>query len=457
MASQTENSTEHGLAMPRRLWAVVSVSAGSMLYTLDGSIANVGLPVISDALHIHSSTAVLLVSVYNLVLAMVLLPFAAIGERVGHRRMFQAGLAGYLLASTGCALANTFPALLLFRALQALAAASLLSVSLAMVRMIYPPDMLGRGLGFNTMASSLGAAVAPALGGLLIAHGPWHVVFAAGIPLALIGLAASSALPDTDEHRTGYDTRGALLCAVTFGLLIGGFQSLTQGAPGLVAGGIVAAGGLAAVLFVLHERKAVLPVLPVDLLAQPALALSVGGALLAVLASITLMLYLPFRLHELGFGSAAVGAMIAPYAMAVMVAAPMAGMLSDRISPSVLGTIGTAIAVVGLLGIAGLPAHPTYGDVAWRTVLCGVGFSFFFSPNGRLVVGSVPRQRAAGASSLLSTTRMFGQALGSTALAGMLALRLPSSAPALVAAALATLALLCSAARMVVRSNGPDR
>src|SRR5699024_2222814 len=106
-----------------------------------------------------------------------------------------------------------------------------------------------------------------------------------------------------------------------------------------------------------------------------------------------------------------IGAMIAPYAMAVIVAAPSSGMLSDKVSPQVLGLAGLFIATGAVLSFAWLPAAPAYFDVAWRTALCGVGFSMFFSPNGRIMITSAPRNRVAGASSLLSTTRMFGQAL----------------------------------------------
>jgi DHA2 family multidrug resistance protein-like MFS transporter len=95
-----------------------------------------------------------------------------------------------------------------------------------------------------------------------------------------------------------------------------------------------------------------------------------------------------------------------------------------------------------------LPSHPGFLEVGWRSALCGLGFGTFFSPNGRLVVGSVPRARAAGASALVATTRMFGQALGSTALAGVLVLGLPGAAPFAIAALLAAIALACSAARM---------
>jgi MFS transporter, DHA2 family, multidrug resistance protein len=153
MAGTGADAEGHGLPMPQRLWAIAAVSSGSVLYTLDGGIPGVALPVISERLGIAASSAVLLVSAYNLVLAMTLLPLAAVGERLGLRRVFIAGLAIYLVAATGCLLSSSLPVLLVFRALQALAGGSLLSVSLALVRMIYPAGMLGRGLGFNTMAA----------------------------------------------------------------------------------------------------------------------------------------------------------------------------------------------------------------------------------------------------------------------------------------------------------------
>lgn len=455
MTGTANMSGEAGLPMPRRLRAIVSISCGSVLYTLDGGIPGVALPVISGKLGIAPASAVLLVSVYNLVLAMVLLPLAAMGERLGLRKVFVAGLLTYIVAAAGCFVSQGLAMLLVFRALQAFAGAGLLSVSLAMVRLVYPPSALGRGLGFNTMASSLGAAIAPPLGGLILAWGPWQAVFTAGIPLAVLGLLTCAALPAPEPRGGAYDSKGAVLCAATFGLLIFGLQSLSEGAaPWLAAAGITA-GIAAGAWFVRHERRAPHPVLPVDLLARPAIALSVGGALLAVLASTILLLYLPFQLHGLDFGSAATGAMMAPYAVTVMIVAPSSGMLSDRIPATLLGTVGMALASLALLTFAWLPDAPGAFDIGWRVALCGLGFSLFFSPNGRLVVGSVTRERAAGASSLLSTARMFGQALGSTGLAGILALGMRGAAPILAAVVLAVIALACSAARMAAGRTVP--
>jgi DHA2 family multidrug resistance protein-like MFS transporter len=192
------------------------------------------------------------------------------------------------------------------------------------------------------------------------------------------------------------------------------------------------------------------PVLPVDLLARPTLALSVAAAFAAVLSSTALLLYVPFRLTALGLNPAQIGAMLVPYAVTVTIFAPASGMLSDRVSPSVLGTAGLAVALVSAVSLALIPTKPGLVDIAWRLALCGAGFGMFFSPNGRLIVGSVPRARAAVASSLISTTRMFGQALGPILFGALLVIPGAPSAPAVAAACLAALGCLLSAARIAL-------
>lgn len=441
---------DHGLPLPGRISAIVSVSAGSVLYTLDANLANVALPTIARALGVPAVSSVLLVSVYNLVLAMVLLPFAALGERVGHRRVFTAGLILYLFAAGFCFAANSLTLLIVARGVQALAAGAVLSVSLAMVRSIYPSTQLGRGLGLNTVAAASGAALAPAVGGLVLSIASWHWVFTAGAPLALMALIFAASLPETELHPGRFDLRGAVLCALSFGLLIFGFQTLAEARHAATAWGAIAAGVLATCVFIRHELVVTAPVLPIDLLARPTLALSVMAAFAAVLSSTALLLYVPFRLTALGLNPAEIGAMLVPYAVMVTLFAPASGMLSDRISPSILGTSGLAIALVAAFALALVQSRPGFFDIAWRLALCGAGFGMFFSPNGRLIVGSVPRARVAVASSLISTTRMFGQALGPILLGALLAIPEVPSAPAIAAACLAALGCLLSAARIAL-------
>jgi DHA2 family multidrug resistance protein-like MFS transporter len=401
-------------------------------------------------LDVDGSAAVLVVTVYQLVLVMTLLPFSTLGDRVGLRRLYQYGQLVFTIATILCFFAKSLPFLLVVRAFQALGAAAALSVSSAMIRNIYPARHLGRGLGVNSVVVSSANALAPTMGGLILAIAPWPWVFAAAVPFAIISLLLGRALPDPPARSDPFDIFGALLCAATFGLIISGLESGVHGNSPVVSAAIVAVGAAIGVLFVRRELVEERPILPVDLLGQPVIALSVAGALAAFLGSMLLLLTLPFRLqHEFGFVPSQVGAMMAPWPLTTMFVAPAAGALSDRIPAGLLGGIGMALATVALALLAFLPAHPDYFDVAWRMALCGAGFGLFLSPNGRLIVGSAPRERAASVGGLISTNRMVGQTLGATLVAALLALGLGlGPVPGLLAAGLALVAGLCSLARL---------
>jgi DHA2 family multidrug resistance protein-like MFS transporter len=439
-----------GLPLPRRLYAIAAISFGTSLVVIDGAIPSVALPTIARDLGVDESAAVLVVTIYQLVLVMTLLPFAALGDRIGHRRLYQLGQLVFVVATALCFFAKSLPFLLVVRAFQSLGAAAALSVSAAMLRSIYPPQQLGRGLGINSVIVSSGLALAPTLGGIILALGPWPWVFAAAVPFGLLSLLLGRHLPEPEQHSKDFDVLGAVLCAATFGLVISGLESAVHGDSPVVSAAIVALGILVGVFFVRRELGETRPIMPVDLLGQRIFALSTLGAFTAFIASMTVVLSMPFRLEQ-GFGlaPAEVGAMIAPWPLTTLFVAPTAGALSDRIPAGLLGGIGMAIATIALLCLAWLPAHPGWFDIAWRMSLCGAGFGLFLSPNARLIIGSVPRERAAAAGGLISTTRMTGQTLGATLIAALLALKLGDGpTPPLVAAGLAFIAGLCSVARL---------
>lgn len=438
-----------GLAQPRRVAAVAALSFGTSLVIVDGAIANVALPTIARDLHVESSAAVAVVTVYQLVLVMLLLPFSGVGERIGLKRLYQIGQLVFAVSTLMCFFANSLPFLLIARAAQATGAAAVMSVASALIRATYPPRRLGRGLGFNSVVASSSAALAPALGGLILQVAPWPWVFALALPLALASLAFGKALPDVAGRDVPFDVLGGILCAATFGLVIGGLESAVHGDSPVVSAAVVLAGVAIGVIFVRRERGEPNPILPVDLLGHPVIALSTIGGFAAFIASMTLLLSLPFRLqHDFGFSPGEVGAMILPWPMTMMVVAPLAGSLSDRYPAGLLGGIGMVVAVIGLVCMAFLPTHPTWIDFAWRMALTGVGFGFFMSPNARLIIGSAPRPRVAAAGGMTSTIRLVGQTMGATVVAALLALNVPGMAPPLVAAGLALVAGICSIARL---------
>ena len=440
-----------GLPTPRRYVAILAVSFGTALAVIDGSIVTVALPTLARDLGVDSSAAVLVVTVYQLVLVMAVLPFSALGNRIGLRRLYQIGQLTFLVSTILCFFARSLPFLLVVRAIQALGGAAALSVSSALIRGIYPAKQLGRGLGISNVVVSSGGAIAPTLGGLVLSAASWPWIFAAAAPLAVVSLLLGQrSLPEPDPHDEPYDVLGAVLCAMTFGLIISGLESGVHGDSPIISAVIVAAGIAIAVIFVRRELKSKMPILPVDLLAQPVLALSSMGALLAFIGSMSLILSMPFRLQQqFGFSPGEVGAVITPWPLAIMIFAPLAGILSDRFPAGALGAIGMTLSTAGLLLLAYLPVHVTPFDLMWRMALSGLGFGLFLAPNARLIVHTAPRARAASAGGLLSTIRLTGQTLGATLLATLLSLGVGSTrVPALVAAGLAFGAGLCSVARL---------
>lgn len=447
-----------GLPMPRRFRAIAAVSFGTALVVIDGAIATVALPTIASDLRVEGSAAVAVVTVYQLVLVMLLLPFSGLGDRIGLKRLYQIGQLVFTVATLLCFFAKSLPFLLIVRAAQAAGAAAALSVSSALIRQIYPPRHLGRGLGVNSVVVSSSAALAPTLGGLVLAIGPWPWVFASAVPFAVVSLLLGRALPDSAPRDEPFDVLGALLCAAMFGLVIGGLESAVHGDSPVVSAAVVAAGAVIGVVFVRRERREPYPILPVDLLGRPVLALSVIGAFTAFIATMTLLLALPFRLqHDYGFAPSEVGAVIAPWPLTTMIVAPLAGSLSDRYPAGALGGIGMVIAVAGLVLLAFLPAHPGWFDIAWRMSLTGAGFGMFLSPNARLIIGSAPIDRAAAAGGLISTTRMVGQTTGATLIAALLALGVSGMVPPLVSAGFALVAGICSLARLRPAIRNPRR
>jgi DHA2 family multidrug resistance protein-like MFS transporter len=292
------------------------------------------------------------------------------------------------------------------------------------------------------------------VGGAILMFAPWPWVFAAAVPLALISLLFGRALPRLPVSERRYDFLAAGMSAATFCLIVVGLQSGVDGAPPWIAALTLLTGAAMAVTFVRREMRSPRPILPVDLLGHPAMALTVISGLCASMGSTILPLYLPFLLqHDLGFDPAEVGAIVAPWPFAMMITMPIAGVLSDKYPAAILGAIGMVIATAALIFLAFTPSHPGYFDLAWRMGLCGVGFGIFTSPNSRMIIAAAPRDRTAAAGGMIVSTRLAGQTLGSTVAALLLSVGLGGGGkPALVAAIFTVAAGLCSIARLAPRA-----
>jgi DHA2 family multidrug resistance protein-like MFS transporter len=446
-----------GLPFPRRYWAIAAISFGTAVLVLDGAIANVALPTIARELGVTNGVVTNVVTIYQLVLVMVLLPFSSLGDRVGHRRLYQYGQVLFMISSALCLFASNFAVLLVLRAVQAIGAGMALSVSAAMLREIYPARKLGTGMGVNSVIVASSAALAPTLGGYIVGHVDWQWVFVAAAPLAAVSLLLGRTLPVPQPRDKPPEWLSGFWSAATVLLLIGGVQLATHETLELGIA-MVLAGLVSTVFLVRRERGRTAPVVPVDLMAKPVLGLSALAAIAAFTSAGALMLSLPFRFEEaMGYAPQEVGVLLLPFPLTMLVVAPLAGWMSDRIAPTKLGVTGMAITIAGLLLLAFMPEGVGEWDIAWRLSLTAVGFGLFFAPNSRLLIGQAPRDRAAAAGGLLSTSRLLGQTVAAVAvgilLAGGMGL---GPTPLMVSCALAAVAALCSLARFrsVTRAGG---
>ncbi len=434
---------------------MATVALGTVLVALDISLPSIALPTMAKTLGILPSSAVQLVMVYQLVLVMTLLPMAAVGERWGYRTVYIAGLGLFVVGGVLCYFAPSFPLLLVARGIQALGASAITAITTALIRGIFSDAHLGKALAAHSVVVSTANAFAPALGGLIVSLFDWRFVFIVGTPFAIGVILCSSVLPASIRRAIPFDWASALLCALAFGLVVGGLEVMVHGGGVALGAAVLAVGAVAAVVFVRRELSQSEPILPLDLLRRRVLALSLLGSFLCFNAAMIITVTMPFRLaNEFGYSAGVIGTMMAPWPLMIMVAAPLAAILSDKMEPALLGGMGMAVSVVGVLTLFFLPAQPDWWDVAWRMGLSGVGFAFYTAPNARLILKSAPRHRTASAGGLTSTTRLTGQVLGATLAAGLLAFGTSGSqwAP-LVAATMCLVAGVTSFARGRVRDE----
>lgn len=459
--TEPQNAVTDGLPTPRRYWAIVSIGLGITLAVLDGAIANVALPSIAQDLQASSAASIWIVNAYQIAIVVALLPLASLGEIVGYRRVSQAGLAVFTLASIACVFANSIETLSLARVVQGFGAAGIMSVNGALVRYTYPQRLLGRAVGINAVIVSLAAAAGPTIASAILAVGHWRWLFALNVPIGLLAVSlAGFTLPHNRLQPRKLNWVGAALNAAAFGLLITGLQSLAHGEAAVLGFGLTGAGLVAGILLIRHERSRTSPLIPLDLLARPMFSLSVATSVISFTAQMMAFVALPFFLQgALGLTAVQTGLLMTPWPLATMIAAPLAGHLSDRYSAGVLGAIGLSLFACGLMALSFLNADSSHFDIIWRMALCGAGFGFFQSPNNRAMLSEAPKDRAGAAGGTLGMARVVGQSLGAVVVAFLL-----SAAPIngvghgfQIAAVTALFGAVMSGSRVRRRPAEPDK
>ena len=402
--------------------ALAAVLLGVVLVTLDISLTSTAVPAIARSLDVPAASAIWIINLYYLAVVAALLPLAALGEIHGHRRVFIAGLVVFAAGSLACALAGSLPALALGRALLGIGSAAVSATTPALIRTLYPPARLSRGLGLYAMVVGISFTVGPTVTSTVLVIGSWPWLYLPGVPLALLAiLLAHRGLPPTEQNIRRFDGLSALLCATLFASLLFAIAALAQ----LGWQAAVPAAALFIVCTLLLGRREAgqaAPILAFDLFRSRLFSLSAVTAICAFTIQGLVFVVLPFLFqYRFGYSQVEAGYLLTPWpatlALMTLVAAP----LTDRVTPGTLGGLGLVTIAIGLALLATLPPAAGVLAISWRLVICGIGFGLFQSPNMLALMNSAPRARSGSAGGILAASRLLGQATGAAVVAFCLA------------------------------------
>jgi len=411
-----------------------------VLAVLDAAVVNVALPSMARSLQVSPGTSIWIITAYQLALVMALLPCAALGDSLGHRRVFTGGVALFTAASVLCAVSPSLPWLVASRFLQGLGAAAIMALGIALLRAIVPQDRFGAAIGWNALAVALSSAAGPAIGAAILAGASWPWLFALNLPLGAMVLLATRALPDVKGTARPLDKISVALNAAAFASLVVGMELLT--AHSVPAALLIGAAAITLAALIRRELPKEVPLIPLDLLRTPSFRTSVVASF-CCFAGITLgLLALPFYLqHNLGLDPLMTAFYMAPWPLTVAIAAPLVGRLADRVSTAWLCVVGGACLAVGLSATAMWDLQQSARPLMIFTVLCGLGFGLFQVPNNRNMFLAAPRARSGAAGGMQATARLAGQTVGGVVMTLIFALFPVDTAPMLALGIGATLTL----------------
>jgi EmrB/QacA subfamily drug resistance transporter len=400
----------------KQRWVLVLTSIASLMVALDVTVVSTALG--SIRLHLGASIEQLewTVNAYGLSFAVLLMTGAALADRFGRRRLFAAGLALFVAASTACALAGGVGGLIAARAMQGAGAAVIAPVSLALLSAAFPPERRGRALGIFGGLTGLAVVGGPVVGGAVTQGLAWQWIFWLNVP---IGLAAIPlVLTRMDESvgpRAALDAPGlGLVMGAALGIVWGLVRGNTAGWGSLEVAGTLAAGLLFAALFVLWELRAREPMLPMRLFRSRAFAAGNAASLLMFGALFSAVFFMAqFQQTTLGQSPLQAGLRLVPWTGTVFIVAPIAGALVERVGerPLIVGGLfmqAAGLAWVASLARAGLP----YAQMVPPMIVAGVGISMAIPAAQNAIMGAVAPAEIGKASGTFSTMRQLGGAFG---------------------------------------------
>ncbi len=422
----------------RPISTLVLTSVAFFMTALDALVVTTALPAVHRDVGGSVATLEWVINAYLLAFAAAIIPAAALGDRLGRRAVYTAGLGLFAAASALCALAPTAEALIAARVLQGIGAAIVTPLGLTILTAAFPVERRGAVLGAWGAIGGLAIAAGPLVGGAVTQGLNWHWIFWVNLPIgALAAVLSAVRLADSRGPRTRLDPVGVVLVvAGAVGLAFGLVRVADGGWANPEAGIALAAGVLLLAGFSAWERRAAEPMLPPRLFASPGFTAAVATSFLMT-AAITSAAFLVSQFFQLGLGLSplATGLRFLPWTATPLLIAPLAGAFSDRIGRRPLMVVGLALQGVGLVWVALVAATGMqYGQLLVPLVIAGVGVSMAIPTTTAAALSAVSPQDLGRASGAANTLQRFGGVFGVAAVAAVFASAGHLGSPAAVVA-----------------------
>jgi EmrB/QacA subfamily drug resistance transporter len=418
---------------------LLAAALGVMMVALDGTIVAVANPAIQSHLGASLADIQWVTNGYLLALAITLITIGKIGDRFGHKKVFLAGIVGFAATSAAVGLSGTIAGsitlIILFRVLQGVFGAMLQPTALALLRETFPIEKLNGAIGIWGAVIGASTAAGPIVGGLLVQHINWEACFYINVPVGIIALAfgllvlretpPSPAARSFDIPGTGLLT--AFLFLLVWGLIKGpgyGWSSTTTIA--YFAGAVVA---LAA--FIVRERKAKDPLLPLGLFRSVPLSAGTVLVLTLMFSLFGAMFFMTFFMENVhGTDAIGAGVRMLPLTGMMMLGAPLSGVVITKAGPRVPMFIGMLLAAVALFGLSRISVTSSMNDTVIWFALLGLGLSPVMVGATEVIVGNAPVELAGVAGGLQSTAMQVGGVIGTSVLGAVMSARVDSLLPA---------------------------
>ena len=378
------------------------------------SALNIAVPHIGAEFHVSATSLSWIVLSYLLTTALLSIPFGRLADISGRKTMMKMGILLVCVASALNIFSPNMVVFIILRVLQGVGGAMIFATSAAILVEAYPPEKRGSVLGISSAAVYTGQACGPVIGGMITHAFGWRGVFVALSGLSLIAfITAMLRFPKEARNNSGQklNPHSIMLYVFSLGLLMYGLATLSQNILSYV---LFAAGFILILVFIRHEKRTEVPVVKLQLFTENTVFSLSNLAALFNFASIFAIVFLMSIYLQVGRGFTAdvSGLILIAQPIVQTVLSPIAGRLSDRKSPAAIASIGMACCAASLFMFVFLNGQTPISFILAGLVVAGVGVGLFASPNLSIIMGSVSKEDYGVATSVLSTSRSFGQVLG---------------------------------------------